>query len=198
MLDVLQDRLEHLLHHQEVHQMEWSDDTVQKMKKTLSAVSKKRKKKKDTNVFNEFPHSSLRDSATTENLNSISSSILTTGCRIALEESNLSSEFTRLLTIRLMIEKECQKKKNYLRKRKQVTMLHIWYVIFSSQLCTPINRLVKPKKQPAVAYSQLEKSFLQVWCESPLVNSRVCQRPFVDSSIYPEVISKMSLLSSQK
>jgi hypothetical protein len=85
--------------------MEWSDDTVQ-MEQHISNKQKKRKKKsislkKDTNVFNESTHSSLCDPATTENLDSIPSCILTTCRRIALEESNLSSEFTRLLTIRL-------------------------------------------------------------------------------------------------
>ena len=59
-------------------------------------------------MFNQFAHSSLCDSATTENLDSIPSSILTTGRRIALEESDLSCEFTGLLTIRL--QKRCQEK----------------------------------------------------------------------------------------
>ena len=80
-------------------------------------------------------------------------------------------------------------------------MLHIWYVIFSSQLCTPTNQLVeveKAGKNPGAAYSQLEKSFLQVWCESLLANAKVYQRPFVESSIYPEVISKMPLSLSQE
>lgn len=59
-------------------------------------------------MFNQFSHSSLCDSASTENLDSIPSSILATGRRIALEESDLSSEFTSLLTIRLRYR--CQEK----------------------------------------------------------------------------------------
>jgi hypothetical protein len=47
---------------------------------------------KDTNMFNESAHSGLCDSATTENLDSIPSSVLTTARRIALEESNLPSK----------------------------------------------------------------------------------------------------------
>ena len=80
-------------------------------------------------------------------------------------------------------------------------MLHIWYVIFSSQLCTPTSQLVlKSKNAEVAAYSQLEKSFLPVWCESLLANAKVYQTPFVEWSIYPEVkvISKMLLLLRQE
>ena len=145
-------------------------------------------------MFNKCAHSSLCDSATTKNLDSIPSSVLTTSRRIALEKSYLSSKLTRLLPIRLM--EDVEKTSCLLRAKKLTTMLHIWYVMFSSQLCTPMHQLDRRKKKEKYAtYSQLEKSFLQVCRESPLGCARVCQRPFVESSIYPEAISKpMSII----
>ena len=120
MLGVRQDLLGHLLHRRVGHQMEWCGDTVwleHKQPKIRGFA------KKNTNMFNEFAHSSLCDSPTTENLNSIPSSVLPAGRRIALQQSNLSSELTRLLTIRLieMLRGTCLIKGI----KKLVTMLHI-------------------------------------------------------------------------
>lgn len=100
MLAVLQDLLGHLLHHRVEHQKEWSGDTVQHIS-NKQLKEDPRTGKKITNMFNESAHSTLCDSATTEDLDSIPSSVLTTSRRVALEESNLSSKLTRLLTIRL-------------------------------------------------------------------------------------------------
>jgi hypothetical protein len=100
-------------------------------------------------MFDEATHSRLRDAAPPKDLHGIPRRILRAPSAVHFQESDLAGEFRRLFLVRLramvmvifarvqtMGLGNGQSKKD----ESLLTILHIWYVTFSSQLCTASAR----------------------------------------------------------
>ena len=133
-------------------------------------------------MFDEATHSRLRDPTPSKDLHGISRSILRTVSAVHLQKGDLASKFGRLFFIRL-ISRRCQKRrsdKRLLRVETRgdalLTMLHIWYVTFSSQACRASARAIicaSLERMTACELRGFPNAFL---CETHLRHSSVIIR----------------------
>jgi hypothetical protein len=126
-------------------------------------------------MFDEAAHSRLRDPTPSKDLHGVSRGILRKASAVHLHEGDLASKLGRLLFIRLVVRNvgsiEAVRRMNEL-----LTMLHIWYVTFSSQACRASARAIicaSLERTTACEPRGLPNAFL---CETHLRHSSVIMR----------------------
>src|SRR5713226_6660008 len=94
-----------------------------------------------TRMFDETAHTRLRDTAPPKDLHCIPCCILRTSCAVHLQESDLAGEVGSLFLVRLEYKYSCHSQTR-IASKNLLTILHIWYVTFSSQACTASARAI--------------------------------------------------------
>ena len=94
-------------------------------------------------MLDELPHASLRDPAAAEELHGVGRGLLGAPRAVRLEERDLARELRRLLLVRLHGRGSAESGDRGW-AQGGLTMLHIWYVMLSSQLCTLSVREIMP------------------------------------------------------
>ena len=127
------DHRERLQHRPVRNQTLWYGDTLYRVSRLYQG------NKACTYVFNEAPHARPSYTTSTEDLDSIPCRLLRSLGRVHLEQGDWSGELLRLLFVRL----HCIEYRTCTIPAKiGRTMLFIWCVMFSNQLCTASTRAI--------------------------------------------------------